>query len=184
MTLGSALIPIPSEVVMPFAGFLSQQKHLILLLVITVGTFANLFGSLISYYIGLVLGETVLLKLIRNYGKFLLIREKDLLTSKKWFSKYGEITVFVSRFLPLIRAYISLPAGLFQMNIWRFIIYTFLGSLIWSAFLSYIGFYLGSQWKNLGFIFRKFDVLVVIGLVILVFLYLNHKLEIIKFKKT
>lgn len=182
MTLESALIPIPSEVTMTFSGFLANQGQLSIILVIFVGAFANLVGSLIGYYIGYFLEENVIVSLIKKYGKFLLITEHDYVKATHWFNKYGNSVVFFSRLLPGIRTFISLPAGLAEMNIWRFSVYTFLGSLIWSGLLTYVGFYLGSRWKDLEVYFRKFEIVIGVLLVAAVLLYINHKLKIVKFK--
>ena len=183
MTLESALIPIPSEITMPFAGFLAAQGSLSFTLVVFAGAIGNLMGSLIAYYIGYFLEENVILKNVKKYGKFVLISEHDLEKANKWFGKYGDRIVFLSRLLPAVRTFISLPAGIFEMNIWKFSIYTFIGSLIWSLFLTYIGFYFQSRWNVLEQYFRKFDFLILGVIVILVLLYLNHKLKIFKFKK-
>ncbi len=182
MTLESALIPIPSEITMPFAGFLAAQGSLSFTLVVFAGAIGNLMGSLIAYYIGYFLEENVILKNVKKYGKFVLISEHDLEKANKWFGKYGDRIVFLSRLLPAVRTFISLPAGIFEMNIWKFSIYTFIGSLIWSLFLTYIGFYFQSRWNVLEQYFRKFDFLILGVIVILVLLYLNHKLKIFKFK--
>ena len=181
MTLESALIPIPSEVIMPFAGFLASSGALSLPLVILAGTLGNLFGSLIAYGIGYYLEETVVLKLISKYGKFILVTKDEYTTSIKWLKKYGQGVTFFSRVLPGVRTFISLPAGLSEMKIGKFALFTFLGSLIWSTILTLIGFYLGQNWKSLEGYFRKFQLIVGVGLVILILLYINHKLKIVKF---
>ena len=183
MTLESALIPIPSEVTMSFSGFLVNQGGLSFILVVLAGAFGNLIGSLIGYYIGYFLEEKAIISLVKKYGKFLLITEHDYAMSRNWFKKYGNVVVFFSRLIPGVRTFISLPAGLAEMNVWKFSIYTFLGSLLWSGFLTYIGFYLGSRWKDFGGYFRKYEFLIAVLLVIAVLLYINHKLKIIKFGK-
>lgn len=180
MALESALIPIPSEVTMPFAGFLASQGRLDFWLVVATGTLANLVGSLIAYYIGLLLEETVLVSLIKKYGKFILVTYDDYQKATSWFVKHGEKVVLVSRILPAIRTVISLPAGVFEMNKKKFIIYTTLGSLIWSTILTYIGFVSGKNWNSLEPIYRKFEFAVIGVLVIAVLFYLNRKLKIIK----
>ena len=183
MTLESALIPIPSEITMPFAGFLAAKGNLSFILVVLTGAVGNLIGSLIAYYIGYFLEENVILDNVKKYGKFILITEHDLERASKWFGKYGDRIIFFSRLLPAVRTFISLPAGIFEMNIWKFSIYTFIGSLIWSFFLTYIGFYFQSRWNVLEQYFRKFDFLILGIIVILALLYLNHKLKIFKLKK-
>ena len=178
MLLESALIPIPSEITMPFAGFLVQRGELNFILVVLTGAFANLVGSLAAYYLGFYLEENVILKLIDKYGKFILISKHDYEKSTNWLRRYGDAVAFFSRLLPAIRTFISLPAGLAEMNVWKFSIYSFLGSIIWSGFLTYIGVYFGSNWQSLEPFFKQFQL--VIGLIIFLLLawYLNRKLKI------
>lgn len=180
MTIESALIPFPSEVTMPFAGFLSQSGTLSLYLVILFGALGNLAGSLIAYAIGYFLEETVILNLIKKYGKFILITEHEYQKSRHWFNKYGGSITFFSRLLPGVRTFISLPAGLAEMNIWRFSIYTFLGSLVWSSVLASIGFYLGANWHSLEGYFKKFEYAIFAILILCFIWYLNKKLRFFK----
>lgn len=183
MTLESALLPIPSEVTMPFAGFLAHGGHLNFWLVILVGTMGNLVGSLGAYAVGFFLEESVVLQLVRKYGKFILVSEHEYTRAVRWFATYGNPIAFFSRLLPAVRTFISLPAGLAEMNIWKFSFYTFLGSFIWSTFLTWIGFYLGVQWNSLEPYFRKFQLVIVVLLVVGVLWYVNHKLKFITFGK-
>lgn len=183
MTLESSLIPIPSEITMPFSGFLASQDKLNIYLVIIVGAFANLIGSLIAYYIGFFLEETVILGWIKKYGKILLITTDDYDKSRKWFQKYGNAVVFFGRLVPVVRTFISLPAGLAEMNVVKFSIYTFAGSLLWSAILAYLGYYLGANWKAIEPIYRKFEYGIAALLILGVIWYINHKLKIIKLGK-
>jgi membrane protein DedA with SNARE-associated domain len=182
MTLESALIPIPSEITMPFSGFLVNQGTLSFVPVVLVGALGNVVGSVIAYYIGYFLEETVVLIWVKKYGKFLLISEHEYHQSVKWLNKYGESVSFFSRLLPGIRTFISLPVGLGEMNLKRFITYTFLGSLLWSAVLTYIGVYFGKNWHALEPYYRKFELLIGGVLVLGVLWYINHKLKIVKFK--
>lgn len=180
MTVESALIPIPSEVTMPFAGFLAQQGQLNLIAVILAGAIGNLVGSLIAYAIGYYLEETVIVTLIKKYGKFILVTTKEYDHAMHWFKKYGNGIAFFSRILPAVRTFISLPAGLSEMNLLQFSIYTFLGSLIWSALLAYVGFVLGENWHSLEPIYRKFEIIIGVAVIVLIALYVNHKLQIVK----
>ncbi len=180
MTLESALIPIPSEVTMPFSGFLASTGVLSVWPIIIVGTIANLVGSLIAYYIGYLLEETVLLKIIKKYGKFILISEHEYQRADKWFKKYGDKIIFISRLLPGIRTIISLPAGMFEMDIKKFVIYTTAGCLIWSTILTYAGFYLGENWQSLEGIYRKFEIIIVVLVAVAVIYYLEKHLKISK----
>src|SRR3989339_1155143 len=168
MTLESALIPLPSEITMPFAGFLVQQGKLNFWLVVFAGAFGNLIGSLIAYALGYYLEEHVVLRLIKKYGKFFLISEHEYERSLEWLRKYGDQVAFFSRVLPAVRTFISLPAGLSEMNIWKFSFYTFLGSLLWSIALTYIGVRFGSQWDKLEPYFRQFQM--VLGAIFLIFI--------------
>lgn len=176
MTLESVLIPIPSEITMPFAGFLVSLGRLNFFLVILTGAFANLTGSLAAYGLG-SLGKERVHILVRKYGKFLLISVSEIERAEKWFRTYGEIIAFGSRLLPVVRTFISLPAGMARMNIYKFAVYSFLGSLIWSSILTYIGVILGNNWQALEPMFRKFQ-FVLIGALILVFAwYIWHKVK-------
>lgn len=183
MTFESVLIPIPSEITMPFSGYLVSKGELSFIAVVFIGAFGNLIGSLIAYGLGYLLEETVIIGLIKKYGKFILISIEDYEKSLKWFNEYGEKIAFFSRLLPAVRTFISLPAGLAEMNIWKFSFYTFLGSLIWSAFLTYIGMYTGNNWQSLEPYYRKFEFFLAGLFIIAALYYINHKLKIIKFHK-
>ena len=173
MTLESALIPIPSEITMPFSGFLVAKGNLSFIPVVLAGAIGNLVGSLIAYYIGYFLEENIIVKNIRKYGKLILVNEHDLDRANRWFKKYGDSIVFFSRLLPAVRTFISLPAGIFEMNIWKFSSYTLVGSIIWSIFLTYIGFYFQSRWNVLEQYFRKFD-FIILGIIIFFILIYFH----------
>ncbi|MEM4267314.1 MAG: DedA family protein [Candidatus Woesearchaeota archaeon] len=141
MTLESMIAPVPSEAVMPFAGFLVAQGRFNIYLVILASSFGSIVGSLLSYFIGYK-GRVLLMK----YGHLLLLRAKDLKIAEKWFSKHGEKTIFVCRFIPVIRHLISVPAGTAKMNLLRFSIYTLLGATIWNVFLLFLGIKLQENW--------------------------------------
>jgi membrane protein DedA with SNARE-associated domain len=132
-------------------------------MVVLWGTVGNLFGSIIAYYAGFYGGRPF----IERYGKYILIDKEDLDGSQKFFEKYGSPSIFFSRLLPVVRTFISLPAGISKMSFWKFCFYTFIGSLPWSVLLAYIGFFFGENWEVLGKYFHKFDwAILVIGLVI------------------
>ncbi len=183
MVLESALIPVPSEVTMPFAGYLVSRGDLSFAAVVIVGALGNLVGSWIGYAIGYFLEETIILSLIKKYGKFILVTVDEYSHSLKWFNKFGDKIAFFSRMLPAVRTFISLPSGLAEMNLVKFSTYTFLGSLIWSGVLVYVGVYLGQKWQTIGGVFHKFDLIIFSLLVFGVLFYVNHKLKIIKFKR-
>jgi membrane protein DedA with SNARE-associated domain len=177
MALESALIPIPSEVTMAFSGFLASTGELNIWLVIIVGTIANLVGSLVAYYIGYFIEETVLLGLIKKYGKFVLISEKEYDHAAHWFQKYGDKIIFISRLLPGIRTVISLPAGVFRMDIKKFIIYTVIGCLVWSALLAYLGYVLGANWSSLDVYYKKFEFVIVAAIIFGVIYFVYRKIR-------
>lgn len=170
MTLESSCIPIPSEVIMPFAGFVVYEGKMNLIGIVVVGTLGNLFGSLIAYLIGIKGGRPFL----ERYGKYILITHNRLDTADEWFKKYGHEAVLISRVLPGIRTFISLPAGIAQMDLKKFIIYTFLGSLPWCFLLGYIGVQLGPKWDVIKGYFHILDILVILG-IIGIFVYIYNK---------
>jgi membrane protein DedA with SNARE-associated domain len=177
MTAESALIPIPSEVTMPFAGYLAHLGRFNFYLVVVVGAFANLVGSWLAYWLGLWGKEHVVRVFIKKYGKYLLISEDEFDRAERWFRKYGEKITFFSRVLPVVRTFISLPAGIAAMNFWKFSFLTLIGSLIWSAFLTYIGFILGKNWNALHPYYQKFEYVIILGGLGVLGYYLFHKIQ-------
>jgi membrane protein DedA with SNARE-associated domain len=161
MGIESANIPLPSEVIMPFSGYLVYTGQFNLFWVAIAGGLGCLWGSLLSYWIGAKGGRP----LIEKYGKYILMSKHDLNWADKWFSKWGMPTVFIGRLLPVIRTFISFPAGIARVNLWKFSIYTFVGSVIWSYFLGWVGLKLGENWDSLKGYFHKFDL--VIGIIII-----------------
>lgn len=166
MTAESALIPIPSEVTMTFAGFLAGLGVMNVWVAILIGALGNLIGSLLAFWLGRKMGEGWIRMAIRKWGKWLLIHEDDFNTALKWFSKYGQGITFGSRLLPIVRTFISLPAGIAEMDTKKFAIYTFVGSFIWSGVLAFLGLKLGQNWTAVEPFFRKFQ-FVIIGLFVL-----------------
>lgn len=166
MAAESCLIPIPSEITMPFAGFLAGRGVVNFWLVVLVGAIGNLVGSIAAYYLGKVMREENIRGFIRKWGKYLFIHEKDFDKGVSWLDKYGEGVSFFSRLLPIVRTYISLPAGIAEIDVKKFSIFTFLGSLIWSGLLAYLGLKLGQNWASIDPFFRKFQFLIV-GLIII-----------------
>ncbi|MDP2947681.1 MAG: DedA family protein [Nanoarchaeota archaeon] len=175
MTLESACIPIPSEVIMPFAGYLVTIGEFSLFWVIIFGAIGNLIGSIIAYAIGFYGGRPF----IEKYGKYILIRKEELDRADIFFKKHGSLSVFFSRLLPIVRTFISLPAGIAKMPFWKFSFYTFFGSLFWSGILAYIGVFLGGNWRSLEVYFKKFDwaigVLLIVGIVYFIYKKLRNK---------
>jgi membrane protein DedA with SNARE-associated domain len=156
MAIESACIPLPSEIIMPFSGYLVSSGRLNLFGVAVAGAAGCVGGSLVAYWIGMYGGRP----LIQKYGRYVLISHHDLDLADRWFSRYGEVIVFTSRLLPVIRTFIAFPAGVARMNLTRFIIYTFAGSLPWCLGLAYVGQKLGEQWnkdETLKTLFHRFD---------------------------
>ena len=161
MAIESACIPLPSEVVLPFSGYLVFQGKLNLWLVALAGGIGCVIGSWVAYGVGAWGGRP----LVERYGKYLLISKHDLDLADRWFKRHGEITIFVGRLLPVVRTFIAFPAGVSRMRLWRFTLYTFLGSVIYSWFLAWIGLHLGEHWDTLGGYFHRFDTLIGIAFI-------------------
>lgn len=165
MLLESACIPIPSEITMPFAGSLVALGTFNFWVLVIVGTLGNLTGSLLAYWLGWWGQEAVVRKVIVKYGKYFLISEHEYDRSEIWFKNHGEFVVFLSRVLPVLRTFISLPAGVAKMNLKKFIAYTLVGCFLWSIVLTQIGVVLGNNWPSLEIYFRKFDLVIVVAAV-------------------
>lgn len=175
MALESACIPIPSEVIMPFAGFASSPAYpsskFNIYLVSLAGAIGNLVGSLGAYYFGMYVGRAGVLR----YGKYFFVTEKHLREAEMWFEKHGDKAVFIGRLLPVIRTFISLPAGIAKMNIWKFSVYSFVGSIPWCAALAYLGYILGENYILIIEYGSYLDYVVIICIFILIiYLFLKY----------
>ena len=162
MAIESACIPLPSEIIMPFSGYLVSTGQMNLWGVAVAGAVGCVLGSLVAYWVGMYGGRPI----IEKYGRYILLSRHDLDLADRWFAKYGEVIVFVSRLLPAIRTFIAFPAGVARMNLTKFVIYTFAGSLPWCLGLAYVGQKLGEQWNKddtLKTWFHRFDF--VIGII-------------------
>ncbi len=158
MSIESACIPLPSEIIMPFSGYLVSTGTFNLLGVSLAGAFGCLVGSTLAYWVGVWGGRPFL----SRYGKYVLISHRDLDAADRWFSRYGDWGIFFSRLLPIIRTFISLPAGISRMNFPKFALYTFLGSLPWCFALAYVGKILGENWAKIRIYFQKADLLIAV----------------------
>ena len=156
---------------MPFSGYLASTGKLNPIFIIFAGSIGNLVGSLVAYFIGVKLGREFILK----YGKYVLLKKSHLEWTESYFKKYGDKSTFVSRLLPAIRTYISLPAGVAKMNLKKFLIYTFVGSIIWCTMLTYVGSTLGDQWTKIRHYSDYIDGAVIIGLVIIIIIIAKKK---------
>ncbi len=159
MLLESMGILIPSEAISPFAGYLVSQGRMGLFGAVSAGVLGNLAGSWIAYLIGLWGGR----ELWFHYGRYVGVRQHHLILAEKWFDKYGEFTVFISRCLPVVRTFISFPAGTARMNFAKFTFYTFLGCVPWVFALTYLGYLLGENWDMIGDYLHYLDYAVALG---------------------
>lgn len=176
MALESACIPIPSEAIMPFAGSLiitDPARHFNLHTLAFVGAIGNLLGSIVAYWVGAIGGRPFLEK----YGPYVLIRKRDIDKSDRFFHKYGDWTVLVSRVLPIVRTFISLPAGIAKMPFAKFCAFTFIGALPFCYLLAYAGIKLGQHWEQVRAVLHKADLAIGIVLVVLFALWLKHHLK-------
>lgn len=176
MAIESANIPLPSEFIMPYAGFLVQQGKMNFHLAALAGAVGCVLGSVPSYYLGQYGGQSFLLK----HGKWLLLSEHDLMTAERWTTKYGDLAFFICRMLPVVRTFISLPAGILNARFVPFVIYTFIGSLIWSYGLVWVGVKFGENLETFKALWHKFDSAVIVLLVILGVLYIWRHFKHIK----
>jgi len=173
MAIESACIPLPSEVIMPFAGYLVSQGKYSLWSVGLAGAIGCVVGSVPAYYLGMYGGRP----LIEKYGKYILMSRHDLDMADRWFQRHGEATVFFARLLPVIRTFIAFPAGVARMEMKRFIAYTFAGSLPWCLGLAYIGMVMGERWPVLREYFHKFDLLIGAAIVAVIVWYVRRHLR-------
>lgn len=171
MALESACIPIPSEVIVPFSGFLVVSGQFSLLGVVIAGTLGNLVGSLIAYFVGKRYG----LSFIKKYGKYILLTESDIERSERFFKKFGNLSVFLGRILPAIRTFISLPAGASKMNVGAFSLWTILGSVPFVWLLGWLGMLLGENWAALEQYFKYIDALIIFISVVVLSIFIYSK---------
>jgi membrane protein DedA with SNARE-associated domain len=170
MGIESACIPLPSEIIMPFAGFLVFKGEMTLWGVAMAGAIGCVVGSIPAYYLGMYGGRP----LVEKYGKWVLISHKDLNWADKAFEKHGEIIIFIGRLLPAVRTFIAFPAGVARMNMTKFILYTFVGSLIWCYLLALAGFKMGENWESLKVYFHEFHYVIAAAGAVFVVWYLRR----------
>jgi membrane protein DedA with SNARE-associated domain len=178
MAIESACIPLPSELIMPFAGYLVYTGAMKLLWVATAGAIGCNIGSLIAYEIGSYGGRP----LVEKYGRWLLLSKHELEWADRFFSKWGYLAVFFGRLLPVVRTFIALPAGVARMPRGRFHLYTFIGSWLWCLALAWFGMKLGENWRGIGKYFHKFDaaigVLILAGIVWFVWSHWQNRMKV------
>jgi membrane protein DedA with SNARE-associated domain len=177
MAIESACIPLPSELIMPLAGWmLIKEESLSAVYTLVAGAYGalgNTIGSAIAYGVGMRGGRPFLEK----YGKYILISRHDLDLADRWFNRHGSWAIFISRLLPVVRTFISLPAGIARMHFVKFLIYTFLGSFPWSVGLAYGGYQLGEHWERIRTIMRPFDPIIGALIIALIAFYIYRHLK-------
>ena len=170
MAIESCCIPLPSEIIMPLAGFMIVQgaAGFNLIGVSVAGAIGCVVGSAVAYWIGATGGRELLLK----YGRYVMISQHDAETADRFFARWGDPTIFFTRLMPIVRTFISLPAGIARMNFPMFVLFTFVGSLIWCFILALAGQQLGTHWKDVGGTLHKYDYVVAAVLLVLVGLFI------------
>ena len=172
MAIESAMIPLPSELILPFAGFMVSDPSQIepltggpwsFWIVVIVATIGNTLGSLIAYAIGAWGGRPFL----ERYGRYMLIREHEIEAADHFFARYGSATVFIGRLLPIVRTFISFPAGVTRMPIGKFVLYSTAGALIWSTILVWAGMQLGASWAQIRDLLKPFDTVILVAVILL-----------------
>jgi membrane protein DedA with SNARE-associated domain len=180
MAVESAAIPFPSELIMPLAGWLlieaKGDSAWMLWMAAFYGALGNLLGSWVAYWISYKGGRP----LLKKYGKYVLVTQHEVDQAEEWFQKYGELAVFASRMLPVVRTFISVPAGIARMNFWKFSFYTFIGSYPWSLGLAYGGFKLGENWEDLRSVMRPFDFPIAAIILVVVVWFIYHRIKVIR----
>jgi membrane protein DedA with SNARE-associated domain len=181
MAIESCCIPLPSELIMPFAGALTVSSvaqslkisnTFSLWGVALAGALGCVLGSLLAYWIGAAGGRP----LVSRFGRYVLLSERDVDWAERFFERRGQITIFLSRIMPVVRTFISLPAGFTHMALGPFVLLTFVGSLIWCAILAYAGQKLGQHWTDVGGWLHKYEYVVIAAIIVLIVLYVRHRL--------
>ena len=177
--------PIPSELVLPLAGFLASEGKLDPVLIIISSTLGALIGAYVLYFLGRKFKGSYFHKLLNNYGKYFLMKEDDLDKAEEWFKKHGPASVFFGRMVPLVRSLISIPAGYVKMPFWRFSLYTIAGSVIWNTISTYAGVILGANWEKFGGYIKEYEhiILFVIVLGLISFVWSRRTILMSVFRK-
>ncbi len=180
MAIESACIPLPSEIIMPLSGWmLIADKGLGVEYVVLAGlcgAVGNVIGSVIAYWVGAWGGRPFL----HRYGKYVLVSHHDIEVADRWFDRYGDRIVFLSRLLPAVRTFISFPAGIAKMKMGKFLLYSFLGSFPWSVGLAYGGYLLGQNWERIREVMRPFDIPILVIFLALVAFFIWRRLRSIQ----
>src|SRR6267154_6392228 len=180
MAIESACIPLPSEIIMPFSGYLVATGRFGLQMVAIAGAVGCLLGSYVAYFVGSWGGRPF----IERYGRYILIAPHELETADRFFERWGSLAVFLSRMLPVVRTFIAFPAGVARMKLLPFTIYTLIGSYIWCLVLAYAGMKLGQHWDDLAPYFHRFDAVIAIILVVGIAALIYNRVKSIRAAQT
>ena len=177
MFLDNVIPPIPSEIIMPSAGYAASQGELVLVGVIIAGCIGSLTAAALLYWIGYQFNHDAIFRFTDRYGKYLFIKSEDIQKSLLWFEKYGHRIVFFGRMVPAVRSLISIPAGMSRMPFWKFMFYSALGTIIWTTFLACVGFYFGENQALMHEIFSRVGYVIIMIVVLMLLWHCYRKLK-------
>lgn len=166
MFLDNVFPPIPSEIIMPSAGYAASQGQLHIVGVIVAGCLGSLIAAAVLYWVGYKFNHATIFSFVDRYGKYLFLKSTDVQKSLQWFEQHGHRIVFAGRMIPAVRSLISIPAGMSRMPFWKFMLYSSLGTIIWTTFLAYVGFYFGENQALMHQIFSQVGYIILIIVVI------------------
>lgn len=172
MALEGSFFPVPSEIILPFSGYLVSQGRFSLWMVALIGALGNIAGTLFTYFVARYLG----LPFLYRYGKFVLVTKKDIEQATELFRRFGTPILFVSRLLPGIRGFVPIPAGISKMKLIPFVAYVFVGSFLWSLFLTYIGVIVGENWEEIGKPIQDFSIILLSAAGVLILWWVIHRI--------
>lgn len=175
MFLDNVFPPIPSEVIMPSAGFAASKGQLLLSGVIIAGSFGSLLAAALLYWVGRKIPNQSIFNWVDSYGKYLFIKSEDVKKALDWFEKYGHRVVFFGRMVPAVRSLISIPAGMSHMPFWKFMLYSSVGTIIWTTFLACVGYYFGNNIELMQQIFSRVGYVIIVIVLILVAYFFYKK---------
>lgn len=175
MFLDNVFPPIPSEVIMPSAGFAASKSQLLLSGVIIAGSFGSLLAAALLYWVGRKIPNQSIFNWVDRYGKYLFIKSEDVKKALDWFEKYGHRVVFFGRMVPAVRSLISIPAGMSHMPFWKFMLYSSVGTIIWTTFLACVGYYFGNNIELMQQIFSRVGYVIIVIVLILVAYFFYKK---------
>ncbi|KQW97991.1 alkaline phosphatase [Acinetobacter sp. Root1280] len=175
MFLDNVFPPIPSEVIIPSAGFAASKGQLLLSGVIIAGSFGSLLAAALLYWVGRKIPNQSIFNWVDRYGKYLFIKSEDVKKALDWFEKYGHRVVFFGRMVPAVRSLISIPAGMSHMPFWKFMLYSSVGTIIWTTFLACVGYYFGNNIELMQQIFSRVGYVIIVIVLILVAYFFYKK---------